>query len=347
MIRAGIIGSASFTGGELLRLLVNHPEVKVSYLESSSNAGKKVQQVHRGLKGLYDIPLSKYDLETIKSSCDVVFVCRSAGGSMSYIQEIYQAAPAMKLIDLGGDFRLKEASLYPPWYKFEHKCPELLKEAVFGLTELNSDAIKKCRILSNPGCYATSVLLALTPLVAEKAIAYDSIRIVSYSGMSGAGKTHKEGFNLFMDAYANARAYRVGKHQHTPEIEQELNRFGDGSIKVTFIPHVMPVDRGIMTTIWAKPSHPFDTAKMKAIFEKYYGNKPFIRLRDQGDFPQLLDVIYTNFCDICFDYDPRTDSLMIFSAEDNAIKGASGQAIQNMNLMFGFPETTGLNLRGI
>jgi len=342
MIRVGIIGSASFTGGELLRLLSRHPEVKVTCLESSSNAGKKVFQVHRQLLGLYDLTLQTYNRDQIKSECDVVFICRSSGGSMKFIHDLYDENDNLKIIDLGGDFRLQDVSLYPKWYKFDHICPDLVKKAVFGLSEIHTDAIKKAKLLSNPGCYATSILLALIPLIAEKYVVLDSIKVTSYSGMSGAGKTHKEGFNLFMDAYGNARPYRVGTHQHTPEIEGQLNIFSDNDIKITFVPHVMPIDRGILTEIWCSPQSSYQFESLMEVYLKYYQNRPFIRLRQQGDYPQVADVNYTNFCDISWDYDARTNSLIIFSAEDNAIKGASGQAIQNMNLMFGFPETTGL-----
>ena len=342
MIRIGILGTASFTGSEVLRLLINHPQVKVTYLESSSNAGKKVYQVHRALRGYYDLELQTYNKDEVVKNCDVVFICRSSGGAMKYVQELYAQSDTIKLIDLGGDFRLQDTSLYPEWYKFQHLCPELVKEATFGLSEIHTEAIKKARILSNPGCYATSVLLALIPLIAEKVIDPNSLKISSYSGMTGAGKTYKAGFNLFLDVYGNAKGYKVGAHQHTPEIESQLNLFADQDIKVTFIPHVMPIDRGILTEIWTKPVPDYNPEKLKDIYNKYYGNKPFVRILGQGDLPQISDVIYTNFCDIGWAYDPRTNSLVVFSAEDNAIKGASGQAIQNMNLMCGFPETMGL-----
>jgi len=344
MVRIGIIGSASYTGGELLRLLINHPKVEIGYLESSSNAGKKVDQIHRFLKGLIELELKKYNFQEIVKSCDLVFVCRSSGDSMQYVSELMRESAKIQIIDLGGDFRLKDSKLYPIWYKFEHQYPELLSKAVYGLSELYADKIRTARLVSNPGCYATSVILALVPLLAEEKIDSNSILVSSYSGISGAGRTYKEGFNLFLDLYGNARPYRVGSHQHTPEIEQELSSFAKKPVVTTFVPHILPIDKGILTTIWAKPNPKVSLDDLYSIYRKYYQNKPFIRIREKGDYPQVMDVVDTNFCDIGLEYDPRTNSMVIFSAEDNAIKGASGQAIQNMNLMCGFPETLGLPL---
>ncbi len=344
MVRIGILGSASYTGGELLRLLLNHPEAEISYLESSSNAGKRVDQVHRILKGLMDLELKQYDIQEIVKSCDIVFVCRSSGDSIKYVTELMNQSEDIKIIDLGGDFRLKDPQLYPQWYKFEHTQPQLLSKAVLGIAELYTEEIKSARLVSNPGCYATSVILALVPLLAEKTIDPNSILISAYSGISGAGRKYKEGFNHFLDLYGNAHAYRVGTHQHTPEIEQELSVFAGEKVVTTFIPHVLPIDKGILATIWAKPIVGKTLNEHYAAYDKFYQNKPFIRIRGKGDFPQIVDVVNTNFCDLGLDYDARTNSLIIFSAEDNAIKGASGQAIQNMNLMCGLPESLGLPL---
>ena len=342
MIRIGILGSASYTAGELLRILINHPEVEITYLESTSSIGKRADQIHRFLKGLFNQEFKDYDIQEIAKSCDLVFVCKSQGKSLENVADLFKNSEDIKIIDLGGDFRLKDSELYPKWYKFEHKYPELLQKAVYGLSELYTEEIRSARLISNPGCYATSIILGLVPALTENVIETNSILVSAYSGISGAGRTYKEGFNHFLDLYGNARAYRVGSHQHTPEIEQILSEFAHKSIVTTFVPHVLPIDKGILSTIWAKPNKNLSLDKAHEIYQEYYKNKPFIRICDKGDYPQIADVVDTNFCDIGLEYDPRTNSLIIFSAEDNAIKGASGQAVQNMNLMCGFPETLGL-----
>ena len=346
MVKIGIIGAASYTGGELLRILVNHPESEVTYLESSSSVGKRTDQVHRSLKGLVDLEFKNYDIQNIIKSCELVFVCKSSGESMKYVSDLYSASKDMKIIDMGGDFRLKDRALYPQWYKFEHKYPELLAKAVLGISELHAEGIRATRLVSNPGCYATSVILALVPQLIEKTIDPRSILISAYSGISGAGRKYKEGFNHFLDVYGNAFAYRVGSHQHTPEMEQELSYFAGFNVTTTFVPHVLPIDKGILSTIWTKLNPNVTLDDCYNAYQKHYENKAFIRIRTYGEFPQISDVVDTNFCDLGLTYDPRTNSMIVFSAEDNAIKGASGQAVQNMNIMCGFPETLGLPLAG-
>lgn len=342
MIKVSIIGTASYTAGELLKLLINHPEVKLSILESSSSAGKKVAEVQPFLKSRVERLLQKYDAKSIAANSDLVFICRSAGGSMKYVAELLNQSKKLKIIDIGSDFRLKQLNDYQVWYKYIHDEPGLLKQSVYGMPELYAKDIKKARLVANPGCYATSVILGLAPVLAAGLINPNKISIAAYSGISGAGRTYKSGFNLFLDLYGNIRPYKVAVHQHTPEIEQELSRVSNQPVKLTFIPHVLPIDKGILSTVFVQPKKKLELDNVLSLYTKFYQGKPFIRIQAKNEFPQVAFVVNTNFCDIGFGLDNRTGTLIIFSAIDNSIKGAGGQAIQNMNLMFGLKETTGL-----
>ncbi|MCX7919414.1 MAG: N-acetyl-gamma-glutamyl-phosphate reductase [bacterium] len=342
MIKASIIGAASYTAGELIKILLHHPEVTLTYLESSSSTGKTVDQVHPILRGLVSLPLQEYDKIAIATQSDVVFICRSAGGSMKYGADLLRQSNRLKIIDIGSDFRLKEPSEYKQWYQYTHEEPNLLKQSVYGLPELNASRIKKARLIANPGCYATSIILGLAPVVANHLVQPNQIYISAYSGISGAGRTYKPGFNMFLDLYGNIRPYKVAIHQHTPEIEQELTNISKQTVKITFIPHVIPIDKGILSTIFVKPKKKIKLDSIVSLYTEFYKGKPFIRIYPQGEFPQVVNVVNTNFCDIGLGIDQRTGSILIFSAIDNTIKGAGGQAVQNMNIMFGLKETTGL-----
>ncbi|MFB3897067.1 MAG: N-acetyl-gamma-glutamyl-phosphate reductase [bacterium] len=342
MINVSIIGAASYTAGELLKLLINHPEVKLVILESSSSAGKKVAEVQPVLKNRVDITLQKYDIKSIAANSDLVFICRSAGGSMKYVAELLNQSKKLRIIDVGSDFRLNNPKDYEVWYKYTHEELGLLKQSVYGMPELYAKEIKTARLIANPGCYATSVILGLAPILAKGLIYPNKISVAAYSGISGAGRTYKSGFNMFLDLYGNIRPYKVALHQHIPEIEQELTHVSGHPVKLTFIPHVLPIDKGILSTIFVQPKKKIDLDEIIAVYTKFYQGKPFIRIYGKTEFPQVAYVVNTNFCDIGLAIDNRTGAIIIFSAIDNSIKGAGGQAIQNMNLMFGLPETTGL-----
>lgn len=343
MIKVSIIGAASYTAGELIKILIHHPEVKLVHLdETGIMAGKKVAEVIPTLKSICALPILEHDPKVIAKDSDVVFICRGAGGSMNYAAELFKESKKVKVIDIGSDFRIKDVAEYQKWYQCIQEQPELLKEAVFGLPEFYAAQIKKARLVANPGCYPTSIIFGLAPVLAKGWIDPTQILISAYSGISGAGRMPKSGVNMFLDVYGNVKPYRVATHQHTPEIEQELGRIAKGKVTITFVPHILPVERGIISTIFVKPKKKIDLDTVIALYNRFYQGKPFIRVYQKGELPQLINVVNTNFCDIGFGVDKRTNNLVIFAAIDNSIKGAGGQAIQNMNLMFGLPETTGL-----
>jgi len=244
------------------------------------------------------------------------------------------------VVDLSADFRLSAAEVYETWYG-AHRCHDLLKEAVYGLPELHRDKIKTARLVANPGCYPTSCILGLAPLLKGELIQLDSIHCDSKSGVSGAGKTMAAS-NLYCEVNEGLKAYKIGEHRHTPEIEQELSRIAGQEVVVSFTPHLIPMDRGILSTLYAKANGDLDSAKLYNHYEEFYSSEPFVRVRPLGTFPSTQDVHMKNYCDIGVHFDPRTGRVVVVSAIDNLTKGASGQAIQNMNLMMGFEETSAL-----
>ncbi|MDI6784734.1 MAG: N-acetyl-gamma-glutamyl-phosphate reductase [bacterium] len=343
MIRVSIIGAASYTAGELIKILVNHPKVKLVHLEETGvMAGKKIAEVFPSLKSILDMPILEHEAKVIAKGSDVVFICRGAGGSMSYVAELFKESKKVRVIDIGSDFRLKNPADYSQWYQYTHEQPKLLKESVYGLPEFYAKEIRKARLVANPGCYPTSIIFGLAPVLAKGSIDPAKILIASYSGISGAGRMPKAGVNMFLDVYGNAKPYRVATHQHTPEIEQELTRIAKNKVSVTFIPHILPIGKGILSTIFVEPKKKIGMDSVLSLYCDFYKGKPFIRIYPKGELPQLINVVNTNFCDIGVGFDKRTGALIIFSAIDNSVKGAGGQAVQNMNLMFGISETTGL-----
>jgi len=279
------------------------------------------------------------ECENLAEDLDVAFLALPHGKSAPLAKKLYEKG--VKVIDLGADFRLKSLDDYKNWYELEHECPELLTESVYGLPEIYKELIKKNSIIANPGCYPTSVILGLAPLLANKLIKLDNIIIDSKSGISGAGKTLTQQTH-YPDMNDNLLAYKVGNHRHTPEIEQELGLLGGAKIQVNFTPHLIPMNRGILSTIYTQGDKSLTNCELEKIYKEYYQDCPFIRIRDQNNLPQTKWVYGSNFCDMAPIYDERTGRLIIISAIDNLVKGASGQAIQNMNLMFGLEETTGL-----
>jgi N-acetyl-gamma-glutamyl-phosphate reductase len=338
MIRVGIIGATGYTGLELARLLRKHPKVQITVLTSEQRAGENFSKIFPTYQGEVDLVLEPLDPKSITPRVDVVFLCLPHQRAMETAKSFLDQG--LSVIDLSADFRLSAAEVYESWYG-PHRCHELLKEAVYGLPELHRDKIRKAKLVANPGCYPTSCILGLAPLIRHKAITLDSIHCDSKSGVSGAGRTLAEA-NLFCEVNEDFKAYKVGEHRHTPEIEQELSQLAGAKVVVSFTPHLLPLDRGILSTLYAKAAGPMDGKALHQLFADFYRKEPFVRVRPLGTFPSIQEVRMKNYCDLGVHWDPRTGRVVIISAIDNLTKGASGQAVQNMNLMKGLEETLGL-----
>jgi N-acetyl-gamma-glutamyl-phosphate reductase len=344
LVRVGIIGATGAVGEALIRILLGHPQAKLTFPGSDHAFGEPLDKVLPILRGQLDTPCRKPDLDALRAETDVVFLAKKGSDSLEWAPKLLDAG--LKAIDAGGEFRFRDPAVYEKFYAIKHTCPELLKEAVFGLPELYRDRLKSARLVANPGCYPTAAILPLAPLLAEGLIKATGIIVDAYSGLSGAGKTYSEKtHNLFVDCNESCRAYDPLTHRHAPEMEQELSLAAGKPATVVFVPHLLPVDRGILTTIFADLARPATTDDVYAAWRKRYAGEPFIRLFDKVGEVTLANVHRTNYCDFAAIADPRTAKLVIVSALDNVIKGACGMAIQSMNLMFGIPETTGLLYR--
>ncbi len=348
-ISVGIIGAAGLSAGRLIDYLLNHPNIILHSCVSESSPGQPLHSAHPRLRGRTTMKFDSLDHSKL-AECDVVFSCKKAGGSFDYVAELL--ANGRRIIDLSGDYRLADSALYPRWYGIEHKYPELLKhrKAVYGLPEFYRDEIRVADLLANPGCYTTTSILACAPLVANGYGTEAPIIINAISGVSGAGR-NASADNQYLAVSENIRAYRVGSHQHTPEIEQELAALGGQrndsakGVRVLFVPHVGPFKYGIMADCYlAVPtSIPMPTNEdLYKIMVETYKEQPFVRVYEPGQLPQVEFVTGTNFCDIGMVADERTRTVVVVSVTDNLVKGAAGQAIQNMNIMFDFTETAGL-----
>jgi N-acetyl-gamma-glutamyl-phosphate reductase len=340
-LKIAIAGATGYAGEELLRLLLPHPHVQITHLAASAKWERPVpvSVVFPRFAGLIDLPIEAFDASRFASSCDLAFLALPHGTAMSAVPGLFNAGK--RVIDLSGDFRLRDPSLYPQWYKFTHAAPQLLNDSgvAYGLTEFHRDEITHASAVANPGCYATSILLAVLPLFAHKAAAEPRFIADAKSGLSGAGRKPDASL-LFTEMTENVRPYKVNEHQHMPEVLQELKRFAGTAPAMTFVPQVIPAARGLISMVYVKVT---SLGAAESAYQKAYPSKtaPFVRVRP-GVLPQLRDVAQTNFCDIGFVHDPATGTLIIGSAIDNLTKGAAGQAIQNMNVMYGWAETTGL-----
>lgn len=331
-MQCGIVGASGYTGGELLRVLARAEGVRVVRVTANASAGKPVDSVHASLRGVYALTLEEFVPERF-DGLDCVFVGLPSGEAMRVVPALQGRVG--KIIDLGGDFRLADAKLYEAYYGRPHTAPELLGKVVYGLPELHRDQIRPATLVANPGCYPTSAILGLLPALREKLIRPEGIVITSMSGVSGAGRSSSVELS-FTEVNESVRAYRVGKHQHLPEIRSVLEGAAGAPVSVSFVPHLVPLTRGIYTTIHADLREPGSTGDMLSAYERYYAGEPFVRVR--REIPEIKAVAYTNFCDMTVLADPATNKLIILSVIDNLVKGAAGQAIQNMNIMFGYPE---------
>ncbi len=342
-IKAGLVGVTGYTGMELTRLLENHPAITLVRATSRSEAGKRLREVYPFLQGFAsgDLTISMPDPDDLAKACDLVFLAVPHGAAMETAAAL--RAKNLKVVDLSADYRLRDAAVFARWYKSEHTQPKVLAEAVYGLPELHAAAIAKADMVANPGCYPTSAILALAPALKHRLIDPDDIVIDAKSGVSGAGRNPSVG-SLFCEVADSFRAYNLTKHRHTPEIEQELGLIAGRDVVVSFNTHLLPVNRGILSTIYTRPAKSSSPEKIHAAYAAYYEPHAFVRVLPQGQLPELRNVRGTMFCDIAMAHDNRTGRLIILSAIDNLCRGASGQAIANANIMCGLPPETGLQL---
>lgn len=342
-IKAGLVGVTGYTGMELTRLLENHPAIKLTYVTSRTEANKRLSEVYPFLQGVRsgDLVIAAPDPDVLAKECDLAFLAVPHGAAMEMGAAL--RAKGVAVVDLSADYRLRDATVFAKWYKSEHNQPATLAEAVYGLPEIHGEAIAKAKMIANPGCYPTSAILALAPALRGGFIQHEDIVIDAKSGVSGAGRKAVVG-SLYCEVADTFKAYNLTKHRHTPEIEQELSLIAGKDIVLSFNTHLLPINRGILSTIYTKPAKEFALEALHAEYAKAYAPHPFVRVLPLGDLPEVRNVRGTMFCDLALAYDPRAKRLIILSAIDNLCRGASGQAIANANLMCGLPIETGLHL---
>lgn len=335
MITVGVVGGSGYTGAELLRILAGHPQVRLAVITSRASAGKAVADVYPHLRGIIAAEFTEPTVESLRQ-CELVFFATPNGVAMTMAAELLAAG--VRLIDLAADFRLKDRAAWERIYAMTHASPQLLQEAVYGLPELNREAIRSARLIANPGCYPTAVSLGFLPLLAEDLVDRASLIADAKSGVSGAGRQAKEA-NLFADVAEDFRAYSVPSHRHRPEIMQTLSRAG-GAVELVFVPHLVPMIRGIHATLYARLRK--KGRDLQAVYENYYRNEPFVDVMPAGSHPSTGSVRGANTCRLAVHVPQSGDTVVVLAVEDNLIKGAAGQAVQNMNIMYGLDETLGL-----
>lgn len=339
MIKAGIIGSTGYAGGELARLLLQRDDVEIKWYGSRSYIDQKYASIYQNMFKIVDDKCMDDNMKELADQVDVIFTATPQGLCSTLVNE--EILSKVKIIDLSADFRIKDVAVYEKWYKLTHGSPKYIKEAVYGLPEVNREKIKNARIIANPGCFPTCSFLSTYPLVKEGLIDPNTIIIDAKSGTSGAGRSAKVD-SLFCEVNENIKAYGVASHRHTPEIEEQLSYAAGKPVVISFTPHLVPMNRGILVTAYASLTKEVTWEEVRAAYDKYYKDEYFVRVLDKDVVPQTRWVEGSNFADVNFKIDPRTNRIVMMGAIDNMVKGAAGQAIQNMNLLFGLPENTGL-----
>ena len=346
MIKAGIIGATGYAGNELVRILMGHKEVEIKWFGSRSYIDQKYASVYQNMFEIVEDTCLDDNIAELANQVDVIFTATPQGYLAGVLTE--EILSKTKVVDLSADFRIKDVSVYEEWYKIEHKSPQFIEEAVYGLCEINREDIKNARLIANPGCYTTCSILTAYPLVKEGLIDANTLIIDAKSGTSGAGRGAKLP-NLYCEVNENIKAYGVASHRHTPEIEEQLGYAAGEEILINFTPHLVPMNRGILATEYASLKKKTDGTyptyeEVKAVYDKYYKNEKFVRVLDKDVCPETKWVEGSNYVDVNFKIDSRTGRIVMMGAIDNLVKGAAGQAVQNMNLLFGFDEAEGLNL---
>lgn len=341
MIRAGIIGATGYAGAELARLLLQREDVELVWYGSRSYVGEDFSSIYRNMSHLTDEPCQDDDMAKLADMADVIFTATPQGFCASQLTE--EILSKTKIIDLSADFRIKDVDVYEQWYRLKHPTPQFLPEAVYGLPEINREKIKNARLIANPGCYPTCSFLTLYPMVKEGLIDPDTIIIDAKSGTSGAGRSAKVP-SLYCEVNESMKPYGVASHRHTPEIEEQLSYAAGRPVTVSFTPHLVPMNRGILVTAYGSLTRETTAEEIKAVYDKYYANEKFVRVLKKGVCPETKWVEGSNYVDVNFVIDERTGRIIMMGALDNLVKGAAGQAVQNMNLLFGFDEAEGLNM---
>ena len=343
-LRIAIVGSSGYTGGELYRILLHHPKAAVTAVTSEKSAGKPISSIFPHLAGLTDLLCEPLDPDGIAKKADFIFLALPHVTAQEAAYRFHKLGK--KVVDLSADYRIADPLLYEKWYEHCHQYPDLLALAVYGLPEVHREKIRKSQLIANPGCYPTSAILGLAPLLKKRMIDHNTIIIDSKSGVSGAGRSPSLPYH-YPEANEGLMAYKIGTHRHTPEIEQEISKLAGDQVILNFTPHLVPMNRGILSTIYATMKEQADTGALHELFQDFYRQEPFVRVRPLGQLPNVCNVRGSNFCDIGVCADARTGRVVVVTAIDNLVKGASGQAVQNMNLMAGFEETEGLKFAGL
>ena len=339
-MKASIVGASGYAGEELIRLLHGHPNVEIVHLTSERHTGERISKLYPHLRNIYENKLESMEaVRRIAEDSDVLFIALPHGHAMKIVQEV--SACPVRIIDLGADYRFADTAIYEQWYHVAHTDPNA--DRAYGLAELYREQVRTARIIGNAGCYTTASILALAPLVKAHLVQIDSILVDAVSGVSGAGRSPKESTH-YPEFYDSFTAYGAVSHRHTPEIEQALADVGGSPVTINFTPHLAPISRGILATCYATLNDDVTAEEVDAAYEKMYADEYFIRLLGRGAYPATKYVRGTNYCDIAWHIDPRTHRVIVFSAIDNLVKGAAGQAIQNMNIAFGLDERAGLDL---
>ncbi len=339
MVKAGIIGSTGYAGQELVRILLQHPDVEIVWYGSRSYIDKKYSSIFGNMFQITDSTCMGEDMEELAGQADVIFTATPQGLCSSLVSE--EVLSRTKIIDLSADFRIKDVAKYEEWYGIKHQSPGFIKEAVYGLCEVNREEIKNARLIANPGCFPTCTVLSIYPLAKEGLIDMDTVIVDAKSGASGAGRGAKTA-DLYCEVNESIKPYGVAVHRHTPEIEDQLSYAAGKDVIINFTPHLVPMNRGILATSYAKLSGKLSYSEVKAVYDKYYSSEYFVRVLDENVFPETRWTEGSNFVDVNFKIDGRTGRIIMMGAIDNVVKGAAGQAVQNMNIMFGFEENTGL-----